>query len=98
MKTLKTVACPVYLWFIFPFLHLILYFTDFQADICVLDKTHKQCCFVTNGGLPVSTRDCYSKEECHLSCLQMTAAIAHLFKDWHPGGTSAIKWILPELE
>ena len=53
---------------------------------------------VTSGsGLVVSTRDGCSKEECHLCCLLMTAAIAHLFKGWHPGGTSDVKWISIEL-
>ena len=53
---------------------------------------------VTSGsGLVVSTRDGCSKEECHVCCLLMTAAIAHLFKGWHPGGTSDVKWISIEL-
>ena len=72
-------------------------FFDLQADLRKLEEVSRCSRRHQWKRLVVSTRDGCSKEECHHCCLLMTAAIAHLFKGWHPGGTSDVKWISIEL-
>ena len=97
MKNLGTVSYAAFLRSVIPSVHERLLSSIFKRTFESWKKS-RDARVVTNGsGLVVSTRDGCSKEECHLCCLLMTAAIAHLFKGWHPGGTSDVKWISIEL-